>query len=56
MEEYDHVPGLVEQLKRAPRQLPRLIIARKPFHQLAFEDFKVEGYNPHPRIKFKVAV
>jgi thymidylate synthase len=56
MEEYDHVPGLLEQLKREPRPLPRLVIARKPFDQLAFEDFKVEGYNPHPRIKFKVAV
>jgi len=54
--EYDHVPGLREQLKREPRPLPRLIIAKKPLHELRFEDFKVEGYNPHPRIKFKVAV
>jgi thymidylate synthase len=54
--EYDHVPGLLEQLKREPRPLPRLVIARKPFHELRFEDFRVEGYNPHPKIKFKVAV
>jgi thymidylate synthase len=33
-----------------------LIIAKKPFDELKFEDFKVEGYNPHPKIKFKVAV
>jgi thymidylate synthase len=54
--EYDHVPGLLEQLKREPRPLPRLVIAPKPLNELRFEDFKVEGYNPHPRIKFKVAV
>ena len=54
--EYDHVPGLREQLKREPRPLPRLVIAKKPFDELKFEDFKLEGYNPHPKIKFKVAV
>ncbi len=56
MEEYDHVPGLREQLKREPRQLPRLRIARKPFNELRFEDFTLEDYHPHPRIRFKVAV
>lgn len=56
MAEYDHVPGLREQLKREPRPLPRLIIARKPFDELRFDDFKVEDYNPHSKIKFKVAV
>jgi thymidylate synthase len=56
MSEYDHVPGLLEQLKREPRPLPRLVIARKPFDQLRFEDFQLVGYNPHPRIKFKVAI
>jgi len=55
-EEYDHVPGLREQLTREPRPLPRLIIARKPISELRFEDFRVEGYQPHPKIKFKVAV
>jgi thymidylate synthase len=56
MAEYDHVPGLREQLKREPRALPRLVIAKKPFHELKYEDFRLEGYNPQPRIKFKVAV
>ncbi len=56
MSEYDHVPGLREQLQREPRPLPRLVIARKPFHELRFEDFRVEGYDPQPKIKFKVAV
>src|ERR1043166_5303718 len=54
--EYDHIPGLREQLKREPRPLPRLIVAKKPMNELRFEDFKVEGYHPHPRLKFKVAV
>ncbi len=56
MAEYDHARGLREQLKREPRPLPRLIIKNKPFDQLQFEDFTLEGYNPHPAIKFKVAV
>jgi thymidylate synthase len=56
MAEYDHVAGLKVQLARQPRPLPRLVIARKPMKELRFEDFKVEGYDPHPAIKFKVAV
>lgn len=53
---YDHVPGLLEQLKRSPRPLPTLTIAKKPIDQLTFEDFAVTGYDPHPKIDFKVAV
>ena len=53
---YDHVAGLKEQLQRAPRALPRLVIAKKPFNELRFEDFRLEGYDPHPPIAFKVAV
>lgn len=56
MAEYDHVPGLREQLARAPRPLPRLVIAKKPFWDLKFEDFEIQGYAPHPKINFKVAV
>ncbi|HLC64658.1 MAG TPA: thymidylate synthase [Candidatus Nanoarchaeia archaeon] len=52
----NHIEGLKEQLKREPRQLPKIIIADKPLHKLTFEDFKLEGYNPHPKIKFEVAV
>jgi len=55
-EAYDHVPGLREQLQRKPGPLPRLIIAKKPLRELKFADFRVEGYRPQPRIKFKVAV
>jgi thymidylate synthase len=56
MEAYDHVAGLREQIKRELRPLPRLTIAKKPMKELTFEDFKVEGYDPHPPISFKVAV
>jgi thymidylate synthase len=54
--EYDHVPGLKEQLKRDLRKLPGLKIAKKPLDRLQFEDFQVLDYKPHPKIKFKVAV
>jgi thymidylate synthase len=53
---YDHRAGLREQLQRAPRPLPRLKIANKPFNELQFEDFTLEAYDPHPAISFKVAV
>jgi thymidylate synthase len=68
MAEYDHVPGLKEQLKRAPRCLPRLTIspelrALDDVEALLSEDtetllsrFRLEGYDPHPAISFKVAV
>ncbi len=52
----NHVDGLKEQLRRAPRPLPRLEIARKPIDQLTFEDFAILDYNPWPAIKFEVAV
>ncbi len=54
--EYDHVPGLREQLKRESRPLPTLVVAKMPLDELRFEDFQLLGYHPHPKIKFKVAV
>ncbi|MFH5883431.1 thymidylate synthase [Halalkalibaculum sp. DA3122] len=52
----NHIDGLKEQLTREPRKLPRLEIADKPVDELTFEDFQLHGYNPHPSIKFEVAV
>jgi thymidylate synthase len=52
----NHVDGLKEQLKREPRELPQLTIADKPVDELTYEDFTLENYNPHPHIKFEVAV
>ncbi|MCC6820530.1 MAG: thymidylate synthase [Verrucomicrobiota bacterium] len=50
--------GVVEQLSREPRPLPRLVLKRKPASILdyRFEDFEIVDYNPHPAIKFPVAV
>lgn len=70
MAEYDHVPGLKEQRTRAPRKLPTLKIDRRIAElddiealmrpDVSTEDilsmFSLGGYNPHPAIKFKVAV
>lgn len=52
----NHIEGLKKQVKRKPRKLPSLSIAKKPLNQLGFEDFTLEGYDPHPSIKFEVAV
>jgi len=50
--------GVREQLSREPRPLPKLIIKRKPASILEyrFEDFEIVDYNPHPPIKYPVAV
>ena len=52
----NHVEGLKEQLEREERELPKLNIADKAVDDLTFEDFELENYNPHPAIKFEVAV
>jgi len=64
----DHVPGLQEQLAREPRKLPTLLLdpsivelgdlttlMEVPTNVL-MRFFKLSNYNPHPAIKFKVAV
>jgi thymidylate synthase len=68
MAEYDHVPGLQQQLTRSPRDLPRLEIDPaiqslddiEPLLSLDTEEilskFVLHNYNPHPTITFKVAV
>ncbi len=68
MAEYNHIPGLHEQLQREPRQLPRLAISpdlKTLGDVLALCDadletilsaFQLNGYDPQPAISFKVAV
>lgn len=54
----NHLEGAREQLKREPRPLPRLEInpdVRNIF-EFKYEDFKLVGYDPHPHIKFDIAV
>ncbi len=52
----NHILGLKEQMKREPKELPTLTIANKSLNELAFDDFTLVNYQPHPRIKFDVAV
>lgn len=54
----NQVEGVREQLAREPRPLPKLVIKRKPasITEYQFEDFEIVGYDPHPPIKFPVAV
>ena len=52
----NHIDGLKEQLKRTPKPLPQLEIARKPIDELRFEDFALIGYESYDPIKFEVAV
>jgi len=70
MAEYDHIPGLQEQILREPKDLPRLVIdpsikelsdiealmAPKVSTQSILDKLKLKGYDPHPAIKFKVAI
>jgi len=56
MAEYDHVGGLLQQLERKPLPLSKLVIARKPFDELRYEDFELQDYVCHDPIRFKVAV
>jgi thymidylate synthase len=35
----DHITGILEQLARSPKQLPKLTIVNKKFDELAIEDF-----------------
>jgi len=54
----NHIEQVKTQLAREPRQLPRLNILRKPatIYDYHFDDFELDGYDPHPHIKAKVSV
>lgn len=54
----NHMEQVKTQLGREPRTLPRLKILRKPesIYDYRFEDFEIEGYDPHPHIAAPVAV
>lgn len=52
----NHIEGLKQQLTREPRKLPLVEIATKPFFELTASDITLGGYDPHPGIKFSVAV
>ena len=54
----NHLEQARLQLSRAPRALPKMRInpAVKDLFAFRYEDFSLEGYDPHPHIKAKVAV
>ncbi len=54
----NHVEQAKEQLSRTPRAPPRMRLnpARSSLFEFQFEDFTLEGYEPHPAIKAPVAV
>ena len=54
-EGYDHVPGLLEQLSREPRERPRIEIADKPLDELTYEDIQLADYDCADGLTFAVA-
>lgn len=54
----NHIEQVKEQLTREPRPLPRMLINPevKNIFDFKYDDFKLEGYDPHPHIKAEVSV
>ena len=54
----NHLEQTREQVSRTPRPFPRMRLnpARRELLQFEYEDFTLEGYEPHPAIKAPIAV
>ena len=54
----NHLEQARLQLTREPRPLPKMIINPdvKSIFDFKYEDFQLEGYDPHPHIKADVSV
>ncbi|OCA90847.1 thymidylate synthase [Bacillus sp. FJAT-27225] len=54
----NHIEQVKEQLSREPRKLPQMNINPdvKDIFSFKYEDFTLEGYDPHPHIKGVVSV
>jgi len=54
----NHYDQAKEQLMREPRPFPKIKInpSKKNIDDFVFEDFEIEGYDPHPPIKGEITV
>ena len=54
----NHLEQATEQLSREPRQLPEMLLNPEvtDIFGFTYEDFVLDGYNPHPHISAPVAV
>jgi thymidylate synthase len=54
----NHKEQVEEQLLREPKELPQLVIKRKPnsIFDYKFEDFEIQGYDAHSSIKAPIAI
>jgi thymidylate synthase len=54
----NHLEQAREQIGRTPRPFPRMRLnpARRELLEFEYEDFTLEGYEPHPAIKAPIAV
>ena len=54
----NHLEQVNTQLAREPRTLPQLLLndQKESIFDFEIEDIKLEGYDPHPRIKAPIAV
>jgi thymidylate synthase len=54
----NHVEQARLQLSREPRPLPRMRVnpERRSVFEFQYEDFQLEGYDPHPAIKAPIAI
>ena len=54
----NHLEQAQLQLTRAPRPLPQMVInpERRSIFDFQYEDFGLQGYDPHPSIRAEIAV
>jgi thymidylate synthase len=54
----NQLPMIEEQLKREPRKLPSLVLnaTKKDLFDFTYDDIKLVGYDPHPKIEAPIAV
>lgn len=54
----NHTDGLLEQCKRQPMEFPKIVLNPdvRDIDEFMFYDFKIEGYESHPKIEFPIAV